>query len=146
MRLEFDSLYGFSNSRERFVVSRFLGSHPHVHMFDTEYELDPAYSNSLKETKVILIVFVLWAVYTLSTAYAFGYSSQAASEEGAELAEISTILGMPSWVFWSIVVPWLAANLITGWFCFSYFSDDNLAESGEQDAMASGSETENSHE
>lgn len=94
-------------------------------MFDPEYELDPTYSNSLKETKVILVIFAVWATYTLTVAYQLGYPTPPKSES-EPAAELSTFLGMPSWVFWSIVVPWLAANIVTGWFCFGYFSNDAL--------------------
>ena len=99
-------------------------------MFDPDYELDPTYSNSLKETKIILLIFAVWAAYTLTVAYQFGYPPPRPSGD-ATVPEVATVLGMPAWIFWAIVVPWLAANFITAWFCFAYFSDDELNEAEE---------------
>ena len=41
------------------------------------------------------------------------------------------VLGFPSWVFWGIALPWLAANLFTFWFCLFRMKDDPLEEVNE---------------
>ena len=40
-------------------------------------------------------------------------------------------LGVPVWVFWSIVIPWMLANIFTFWFCLFYMADDDLGEGDE---------------
>ncbi|MEM8734342.1 MAG: hypothetical protein AAGG44_08980 [Planctomycetota bacterium] len=40
---------------------------------------------------------------------------------------IATVWGIPNWAFFGIVLPWLAAIGVTGWFCFVRMSDDPLA-------------------
>lgn len=43
---------------------------------------------------------------------------------------IATIGGIPNWAFFGIVLPWIAAIAVTGWFCFVRMSDDPLGEAG----------------
>jgi len=37
-------------------------------------------------------------------------------------------LGIPDWVFYGLIVPWLVCIAITFWFCLFYFADDDLGE------------------
>jgi hypothetical protein len=41
------------------------------------------------------------------------------------------IMGIPTWLFWGIFMPWLAADAFTIWFCFFYMKDDELGEAHE---------------
>lgn len=86
------------------------------------YELDPLYLSSRREAVMVLGVFAVFAGYVLTVCYQLGFRSP--SEEG----EIATVLGMPAWVFWGIVLPWLFSNLITGWFCLFYMKQEPLEE------------------
>lgn len=94
----------------------------------TKYELDPVYLNSKREAKVILGVFALFALYTVFTCYAFGLRQQAVN---AEPQDFSLLFGMPSWVAWGVVLPWLLANIVTGWFCFGFMKHDALVDDSE---------------
>lgn len=92
-----------------------------------EYELDPVFVHSLREAKWILKVFCVFALYTVGYCYLFGFPPK--SIEGAENSALQAqVLGMPSWVWWGIVVPWLAANLVTAWFCFGKMQYDSLED------------------
>lgn len=86
------------------------------------YELDPVFVNSKREARVILLIFGLFALHTLGFCYLFGGLP---TMEG-RVAE-SSVWGIPLWVFWGIFVPWFGAVLVTGWFCFAFMQDDNLA-------------------
>jgi len=99
-----------------------------LHSNRPDYQLDPVYVNSLREAKVVLFVFVIFAVYTLSVCYLCGWSDSDDAES------VATVLGIPSWVFWGIVLPWGAANIVTAWFCFSFMTDDDL-EPGETESV-----------
>ncbi len=45
-------------------------------------------------------------------------------------------LGIPDWVFYGIVIPWLGCILATFWFCLFFFVEDDLTEgSAEQDVV-----------
>ena len=38
------------------------------------------------------------------------------------------IAGMPSWVFWGIMVPWALCALFTFWFAGFFMADDDLGK------------------
>ena len=38
------------------------------------------------------------------------------------------ILGMPSWVFWGVLVPWLVCAVFTFWFAGFFMADDDLGK------------------
>jgi len=67
-----------------------------------------------------MAVWAVALVWSVGYAGLFGYNRPADS--------IRLILGMPDWVFWSIVVPWVLALLFSVWFCFFYMADDDLGE------------------
>ena len=41
-------------------------------------------------------------------------------------SDIQVVLGMPAWVFWSVVLPWGLCFLFSIWFCFAHMADDDL--------------------
>ena len=88
-----------------------------------KYEFDPVFVNSRREAKFTLCVFAIFACYTVGVSYAFGYQSP-----NDVSSEVSLTLGMPSWVFWGIVVPWFLANVVTAWYCFCFMKDDPLGD------------------
>ncbi|MDG2389167.1 MAG: DUF997 family protein [Planctomycetaceae bacterium] len=81
---------------------------------------DPVYLHARKEAMLILGVWFLALLWTLPVSYYNGFDSQ------IEIEQVTFIWGMPSWVFWGVGLPWMVANLITVWFCFFYFSADDL--------------------
>jgi hypothetical protein len=66
--------------------------------------------------------FVLWAVAGI---YSVGYCTLYGYDRSAE--SLTYVLWFPDWVFWGIVVPWLACALISTWFAIFYMEDDPLA-------------------
>lgn len=91
-----------------------------------KYEIDPTFLNARREAFVILIVFLAFAVYTIGVSYTLGYRSVDSPPQKTEL-----LFGMPRWVVWGVVVPWVLANFVTGWFCFRFMKLDNLDEGTE---------------
>ena len=89
---------------------------------------DPVYLNSRREAVVIFGVWVACLLWAVPYCYFFGYPSDGAA---INPDAITTIWGIPSWVFWGILVPWLAADAFTIWFCFFYMVDDDLGEANE---------------
>ena len=39
---------------------------------------------------------------------------------------LKTTMGMPSWIFWGVGLPWLMANVVTIWFALKFMVDDPL--------------------
>lgn len=70
-----------------------------------------------------LVLMVVWALALCwSTAYAFATGYRRTP------ADMSLVLGMPEWVFWSVVVPWALCLAFSVWFCFFYMADDDLGQ------------------
>lgn len=70
-----------------------------------------------------LVAFALWcaaAVYTVGYCALFGY--------GRPVDELTFVLGIPSWVFWGIVVPWTVCTLLSIGFAACYMRDEPLGE------------------
>ncbi len=95
---------------------------------------DPLVLHARRETLVILAAFAVCMVWSIGWCYCVGYL-------GPDGGPVSKVLGMPSWVFWGVAVPWLAADLFAVWFCFFFMVDDPLGEAQDEtdlDACAAG--------
>ncbi len=94
--------------------------------------VDPLLSSSRREA---LIVFAIWlgaAIYTVTVCYYMGY--------GRTSDDLHFVLGIPDWVFWGIVIPWMGCLILNGWFSFWYMTDGDLEQEGHHDTPESGSE------
>ena len=97
-----------------------------------------------REARIILSCWVVSLVYTVSYCYLFGYFSHEPSgtSTGPDVAfalgglapfnrQVESLrtplgLGVPDWVFFGIVLPWLGCIGLTLWFCFRCFREDDL--------------------
>ena len=77
-----------------------------------------------REGLVILIVWGLALCWSVGSAYVLGY--------GRDVQDIRLILGMPDWVFWSVVLPWGLCLIFSFWFCFFFMADDDLGHDPDQ--------------
>lgn len=84
---------------------------------------DPIFLHARKEAIIALIVFVLAGVYTITYAYCFGYELEAAA--------VDTFLGIPSWVVWGIIAPWLSVVLFSFWYSLYFIQDEDLGDDPE---------------
>ena len=82
---------------------------------------DPVLLHARRELSVILIVFCICLLWTVPFCYLNGYNQPTDGE-------IAKVLGIPSWIFWGVTVPWLCMNVFTCWFCFFFMANDNLGE------------------
>jgi hypothetical protein len=84
---------------------------------------DPVLRNARREAVVIFIAWVAATAYSCAYSYFFGYI-----RPGHELgpADVRPILGIPSWVVWGIIAPWLACAAFTVWFAGFVMADDDL--------------------
>lgn len=79
---------------------------------------DPVFRSARREAAVVLAVWAVALVYTVSVCYWLGYGRTAES--------LRFMWGFPDWVFWGIVVPWWVCLAITAWFAFGFMTDDDL--------------------
>src|SRR5262249_49362882 len=80
--------------------------------------------NARREGRLILAVWAACLVWSVGGGYLYGYRGDPAA--------IGLILGMPDWVFWSVVVPWVLCLVFSVWFCFGYMADDDLGQDREE--------------
>ena len=90
-------------------------------MTNTETQSDPVFASSLRELRWIVLIWLVNFCWVVGYCRAYGYPS-----EGQPLA---TVLGMPSWVFWGIFVPWIVAAVVTSWFALTQIEDHPLESS-----------------
>jgi hypothetical protein len=74
-----------------------------------------------------LLIMAVWAaalVWSVGSGYVLGYYRQP--------QEVDLILGIPNWVFWSVVLPWGTSLAFSVWFCFACMADDDLGHDPEE--------------
>ncbi|MBI1345361.1 hypothetical protein GC163_03650 [bacterium] len=86
----------------------------------TERKDDPLLKSAQREA------LICGAVWILATAYSVGYSWLYGYRRPIE--SLTYVFGLPDWIFWGVVIPWLACTLFSAWFCLFYMSDEALCE------------------
>ena len=87
---------------------------------------DPVFLNARREAWLILMAWAVCLIWTVGYSAVAGY--------GVPSEEVSIVLGMPGWVFWGVLVPWIAATLFSVWFGLSYIADDDLGADEDDEA------------
>ncbi len=73
-----------------------------------------------REALLIMIVWGVCLAWSTGAGYFLGYCRRA--------EDVGLILGMPDWVFWSVVFPWGLCLVFSTWFCFRFMADDDLGQ------------------
>lgn len=81
-------------------------------------DVDPVFKNAAREAKLALLI------YAIAMAWVIGYGAWKGYAERAQ--DVVFILGVPSWIFWSVFVPWFACLGISIWFGLRFMKDDDL--------------------
>ncbi|MEO1998115.1 MAG: DUF997 family protein [Planctomycetaceae bacterium] len=92
-------------------------------------EFAPVFLNSRREAYWIFCVWAIGLVWAVPFCYFNGY------DETVDVATFSTTMGIPTWLFWGILVPWIAADIFTVWFCFCFMKDDDLGGDDERSSI-----------
>lgn len=85
---------------------------------DLESSPDPVYRSALRESRWILVLWLINMLWVVGYCSLFGYHS--ADEP------LTTVLGMPSWVFGGIFMPWIVATTVISWFALTQIEDHPL--------------------
>ena len=102
---------------------------------------DPVFLHARREAVVILVLFAVCLVWSMGVCYFAGYLAP-----GEDRPHAATVLGIPAWAFWGILVPWLAVDAFTIWFCFFFMKDDDLGVAHEGEDLAEQIEHERASE
>ncbi len=98
------------------------GETPHDNSVDDRPpELDPIFVHARREAVVILMVFFVCLTWSVGF-----YVVDGLQPPGAAAQSTPTVWGLPRWVFWGLLCPWLAVDVFTFWFCFYYMKNDDL--------------------
>ncbi len=85
----------------------------------THPQEDPLVKSGRREAAFALVLFAAALVYTLVYCDFQGYTPRPPES-------LSFVLWFPDWVFWGIVVPWLACVLISTIFALCCMTDADL--------------------
>ncbi len=77
------------------------------------------FQQCLREAKFVGLTWVIVMIYTCTVIISQGYVP--VDERPAHPA---LVLGIPSWVFWGLFVPWFAMIVVTWCFAIFYLKDD----------------------
>ena len=76
--------------------------------------MDPAFLRARREGAIILIAWAVCMVWTVGASWLLGYTD----------APARMVWGIPGWVFFGVMLPWMAATAFSVWFSLWYMSDD----------------------
>lgn len=88
-------------------------------------EYDPVFLHARREAIIIFSLWVVALLWSVPYCYLHGYGGEFDPET------FETTLGIPTWLFYGILVPWLVADAFTIWFCFRFMKEDDLGEAHE---------------
>lgn len=97
--------------------------------------IDPVVIHARREACVILGAFVVFLIWSVSSCYLAGYHEPT---DGPP----AQVFGIPSWVFWGVLVPWIVADVFGLWFCFFFMADDPLSEAESEGDAGTGKTAE----
>ena len=70
---------------------------------------------SLKEAIWILVIWAAFALWVLGYAGFYAYPKDPST--------MGLTFGLPAWVVWGIVLPWILSTVTTIWFCLFVMED-----------------------
>jgi hypothetical protein len=83
-------------------------------------EIDPVYLHGRREVVVVLIAWACCVIWCVSYCYTQGYNLDGES--------ISITLGVPTWIFWGVLIPWIVAAVFSFWFALCFMVDEDLGD------------------
>jgi len=84
--------------------------------------LIPVFVDARREGLQILIAWAIAMVWTVGCCWFLGYRSP------GDRSQLEVIAGVPSWVFWGVVLPWVASSLWTLYYSLFVMKDNSLSE------------------
>lgn len=108
---------------------------------------DPVFRNSLRESIFLLLLWLACCLYTVTYCYLAGYlvhephPNATGPSIGNLVGPLTAFdrypqslttplgLGVPDWVFFGVITPWVVAVAITVLYCLYFFVEDDLSPS-----------------
>lgn len=97
------------------------------------------YRNALKEMRFVAGCWVLAFLWTVGFCYLHGYEHshrawvvQAGLAEQRHVGNFRHVLGLPDWIAYGIVAPWLVCSVVTVVYGLFFMKNDDLGVEGDQ--------------
>ena len=81
---------------------------------------DPVVRTARREARLVVGIWLVAMIYSLSTCYLLGYNRPA--------DELKLVWGFPHWIFWGVVAPWVLCAGIGWWFGARFVNDSYLGD------------------
>lgn len=91
-------------------------------------DYDPLYLNSKREAIFIFSLWLLCLLWCVPYCYLNGYVPDG--------QEVPLMWGMPKWIVYGILGPWILADVVTILFCVFIFSEDDLGPVASEEGSA----------
>jgi hypothetical protein len=98
---------------------------------------DPVLISSRREALLVLLIWLLAAIYSITVSYVWGY--------GRDAATLTYVLGFPDWVFWGVIAPWTACTVACYVMAYHVIRDDELGDEQAETQLASAARQEADH-
>jgi hypothetical protein len=79
---------------------------------------DPVLVSARREALLVFFIWVAALSYTITYCYTQGYNRP--------LESLTFVFGIPDWVFWGIIVPWMVCLLASWIFSYVLMTDADL--------------------
>ncbi len=83
---------------------------------------DPGFLQTRREALSAVLIWFLALCWVVPFSYVFGY------QQPTNSVELSLTLGMPTWVFWGVAVPWLVSSIAGISLCVWFIREEEFAE------------------
>lgn len=93
---------------------------------------DPVFQHSRREALVILVLWGISFAWTVPYCYVNGYQAPGVPED------LGMTLGIPSWVFWGVAVPWIVCGAISILLCLFFIRNDDLGHADDEPPSVAG--------
>lgn len=85
-------------------------------MAESEKPLDPRFVVARREAWLILLAWLVCLVWTVGYAAFTGYNLDGASSD--------LVLGMPAWIVWGVILPWVSATVFSVGFSLFFIKEE----------------------
>jgi hypothetical protein len=89
-----------------------------------ELKEDPVLHSARREALVVFVIWVAALTYTVTYCYQHGYNRS--------LESLTFVLGVPDWIFWGIVAPWLVCVAASWLFSYVFMTDADLGQENDE--------------
>jgi hypothetical protein len=80
-----------------------------------------SYHRTLKEAVVAMMLWLGAGIWVVSVSYWLGYQRP-----------VHSIGGIPNWVVWGVLLPWVTLFVVHSWYSLFYMRADDAAEPDQQ--------------